>query len=606
MSTLKKSPLNFRVHDPDETPRVSFHQHWKQVRGSSGVVANLLSPNRRGARVHNALCAFLCGIAMAEQKAVLMLQEEQAEQPIDYRDIVQPWDDPRQIPTLMSPLISQVIERMQDPGSTPAAQTVGLLDQLDLGDVAAENEVVGLRDYFVPTGQSRQAVRGHARLIVGRKGAGKTATFYGVRKAVQRGLETLVLDMRPEGHQFTRLREAVLAELSLGQQEYTVSAFWTYLLSAEIAHKILYSPGEYRAAERDPKRFERYEALRDAYEKHGLESADDLSQRLLTQIDRLTERFGDAGDITNRTDLAELIFGGDIRTLNDAVAMYVTEEKDEVWLLIDNLDKSWATRGATPADVMIVGGLLEATRQLERQMQRRHVDLRCLVFIRTDVLEQLQASTPDRGKDSVISLDWDDPELFRELFRKRAVTSTDVKGTFDHVWRTLADPAVGAEDSFGYLIDRTLMRPRDLLLFAQRAQQVAINRGHDKIRQDDIRHAEVGYSEEALLAVSYEIEDTHPALSDAVYSFHGAPTTLSRTDAGELLARGGVPEEEIEGSLELLMWFGLLGVRLENGEELYAHSVQFNLRRLTHPLDSGRGVLTVHRAFQKALAIGDG
>lgn len=67
-----------------------------------------------------------------------------------------------------------------------------------------------------------------------------------------------------------------------------------------------------------------------------------------------------------------------------------------------------------------------------------------------------------------------------------------------------------------------------------------------------------------------------------------------------------MPEEEIEGSLELLMWFGLLGVRLENGEELYAHSVQFNLRRLTHPLDSGRGVLTVHRAFQKALAIGDG
>jgi hypothetical protein len=31
ISTLKKSPLNFRVYDPEETPRVSFHLHWKEV-----------------------------------------------------------------------------------------------------------------------------------------------------------------------------------------------------------------------------------------------------------------------------------------------------------------------------------------------------------------------------------------------------------------------------------------------------------------------------------------------------------------------------------------------------------------------------------------------
>jgi hypothetical protein len=299
---------------------------------------------------------------MAEQKAVLMLQEEQVGQPIDYRDIVQPWGDPSQIPTLMAPLINQVIERMQDAGEVYAPPPMGLLDQLDLGDLAAENEIRGLREYFVPTGQFRQAVRGHARLIVGRKGAGKTAMFYGIRRAVQRGLETLVLDMRPEGHQFTRLREAVLDELSPGQQEYTIAAFWTYLLSAEIAHKILYSPSEYQAAQRDPMRFDRYELLRREYREHGLESADDLPQRLLRQIDRLAERFGAAGEITARTDLAELVFGGDIRTLNDAVAAYVTAEKDELWFLIDNLDKSWATRGATQADVMIIAGLLEATR----------------------------------------------------------------------------------------------------------------------------------------------------------------------------------------------------------------------------------------------------
>jgi hypothetical protein len=149
------------------------------------------------------------------------------------------------------------------------------------------------------------------------------------------------------------------------------------------------------------------------------------------------------------------------------------------------------------------------------------------------------------------------------------------------------------------------MRPRDLLLFVQRALQVALNRGHDKITQDDIRHAELGYSEEALLLVGYEIEDTHPDLSNAVYSFHGAGLTLSRPEAVERLAEGGLPRDRSESALDLLIWFGVLGVRLDGGDELYAHSVQFNLRRMKHPLDAGRGRFVVHPAFRKALGIGE-
>jgi hypothetical protein len=46
------------------------------------------------------------------------------------------------------------------------------LHKIDLGDVAAENEITGLRSYFVQTGPAVQARRGHARLVVGRKGSG--------------------------------------------------------------------------------------------------------------------------------------------------------------------------------------------------------------------------------------------------------------------------------------------------------------------------------------------------------------------------------------------------------------------------------------------------
>jgi len=604
MPALKKSRVKFREHDPGETPQTSLHAQWKQIHGSFGVIANLLTPKRDAALTHNALCAFLCGIAMAEQKAVLLLQEEEAPaQPIDYRELILRWSDPDKIPGLITPTINQVFERMQDVDAGGVALPSGILEQVDFGAPAAENEIAGLQDYFVQTGQFRLAAQGHGRLVVGRKGAGKTAMFYGVRQAVRRGHETLVLDLKPEGFQFTRLREAVLEELSPGQQEQTVSAFWTYVLLAEIAHKILRKPSEYRAAELDPKRFESYQALEKAYFVHELASEGDLSRRLLRQIDRLADRFGGAGDITARTDLAELVYGGDIRSLNDAVAAYVAKEKDELWLLIDNLDKSWATRGATAEDILIVSGLLEATGKLEHQLRRKDVDFHCLVFIRTDVLERLNQSSPDRGKETSINLEWDDPLLFRDIIRRRIVASTDLDGDFDELWRQIAEPLVGIEDSFNYIIHRTLMRPRDLLMFVQRAQQVALSRSHERITAEDIQHAEIGYSEEALLWMGYEMEDTHPGISDSILAFQGAVGAMSREEVTQTLTRGNVELGSVDHAVDLLLWFGFLGVRLGSGEELYAHAVHFSLRRLNHPVEAGNGKFVIHPTFRVALGI---
>jgi hypothetical protein len=604
MSTLETSALKFRSHDPDEQPRLSLHAHWKQVQGSYGVFAHLLSDNRPDHLAHNALCALLCGIALAEQKAVLMVQEEGGSQPIDYRDLVQTYDRPDQVPRLLEQPIATVFERMQEDGSGFEPPPIDLLSRIDLGAPAAENEVAGLGDYYVHAAPFNKALQGHSRLVVGRKGAGKTALFYAIRSAASRGHETLILDLKPQGHQFTRLREAVVAELSPGQQEHTIEAFWTFLLAAEVANKILNNPRELKTAEREPRQFERYEALQHAYFEHGLASAEDFSQRLLRQVDRLAKRFSEIDDVTVRTDLPELLFGGDLRSLVDAVAEYVAAEQPEVWLLMDNLDKGWPTRGASREDIIILGGLLDAARSLERQLERRGVNFRCLIFIRTDILERLDRFSSDRGKESLVALDGDDVEVFREILRKRICASTELDGDFASVWSQVAAPTVGTRDSFGYMAERTLMRPRDMLVFVEQALEVATNRGHTKIDADDIRHAEVAYSETALLFLGYEIEDTAPALAESIYSFHSAPRQMKRKEVEDRLGAAGVPEEEVGSGLELLLWFGFLGIKRRiGGDEEFAYQAQFNLRKLLHQVSSGDAVFVVHPGFRVALAI---
>jgi hypothetical protein len=605
LSLIKKSYVGFRSLDPIETPRLSLHAARRDVAASFGVIAHLLSPNREGATAHNGLCAFICGLAVAEQKPVLMLQEGAATQPIDYRDLVRSYDAANQIGGLLGDTLGAVVERLQDIPSVSPAPLQGILDELDLGNVAAENEISGLRQYFVRTSRFRQVRQGHAQVVVGRKGAGKTALFYGLRQAVKRGREVLVLDMKPEGHQFTRLREAVLEGLSEGQQEYTLGAFWTYLLSAEVAHKILNSQGELNAAKVDPGHHKTYKALEDAYMAHGLQSGDDLSQRLLRQIDRLAARFRAHETIDSMTDLRELVYGGDIRTLNDAVADYLIHEKDEVWLLVDNLDKSWATRGSTREDMLLMRGLLDATQKLQQQLEDRDVAFNSVVFIRTDVYEHLVGRTPDRGKDRVVRLDWEDQDIFRQIVRARVTSSTDLKGEFEEVWPQVASSLVGIQDAFTYIADRTLLRPRDLLMFLGDAVQVALDRGHDRIESQDILDAEDGYSLDMLHGLVFEIEDTHPELSEAVYAFRGSSAELTRSGVEDRLQTAGVAEPDLSDAIELLVWYGFIGVRaIGEDDARFSYNVRYNLRQLLHSVETGVGMFVIHPAFRAALGIG--
>ena len=491
MSVLKKSPLRFKTYDPIETPRLSLQEARRDVLCSFGVIAHLLSPDRDGARVHNARCAFVAGIAVAAGKRVLLLQEGTVAQPIDYRQIVHSYETADQIPRRVEPLIRHLLEQLQEVSRASIRVPKRLLERLDLGDVAAENEIRQLRSYFVRTGQFNEAKRGHARLVIGRKGSGKTAIFYALRDSFSRSKSHLILDLKPEGHQFTKFREVILDLLSPGIQEHTLTAFWTYILLCEIAQKV--SDVDYSWAHRGARRSAAYDNLVGEYRAHGPADEGDFSERLLHQVNRLAQRFSKNVRSLSAGELTQTLFRNDVRSMSAAVGRYLVY-KNSVWVLVDNLDKGWPVRGASEIDIMIIRTLLEATRKLQRQLEERDVDFHSLVFLRNDIYEHLVRETPDKGKETTITLDWPDPEVFKEMVRQRMESSIKLSGTFDNIWPAEFDNYIGTQDSFTFVISRTLMRPRDLLSFLRKAVEVSINRGHERVRQDDLRAAEEEYS----------------------------------------------------------------------------------------------------------------
>jgi hypothetical protein len=597
MSSLKKSGLRFRSFDPKETPRLSLHEAAKQVTSSLAVILHLVAPERVGALADNSRCAFVAGLAMALGKNVLMVQETHAPQPIDYRDVVQSYTEPGQVPDILIPLIGEVVETLQESRFVPIALPLKPLEKLDLGDLAAENEIKALRSYFVPTGEYNEAKRGHARLVVGRKGAGKTAIFYGIRSAYKPSLSHLVLDLKPEGHQFIKLREAVLRELSPGLQQHVLTAFWNYLLLQEIAHKIVQE--EERMSYRNGRLRPAYLRVREAYGARNHLEQGDFSERLLQLVDDILARRKDVPSIGGTPEVSDLIYKKDIRPLNDALGEYLAL-KESVWLLVDNLDKGWPVFAVKSEDILILRSLLEATRKLQRQLESREVEFHAVVFIRNDIYEHLVVESPDRGKDTAVLLDWTDPEVFKEIIRRRIISSAEVEGSFEELWPLFFATHVAGEESFSYIVRHTLMRPREVLSFVRDCLDVAVNRGHEKVSAEDILQAQTAYSEDALQDISLELRDVNPDHPDVPYAFIGAPTVLSRDQVEALVRAGGVAPDQIQKMLDFLLWFGFLGIYVQPDEERYSYQFQHNLAKMQNELKMNEG-FCIHPAFRRAL-----
>lgn len=595
-SILQQSSLSFRSYDPNEDPPLSLHDARKQVASSFGVIGHLLMPERRDAIVHNARCALIAGMAAAAQKVVVLFQEGESQQPIDYRDLVYPYTNPAQLDSALEGPIKRIQDRVFESGTVPSRPSRSLLESLDIGDIAAENEVQQLGSYFIQTSQYHDARRGHARLIVGRKGSGKTAIFYAIRDSVPRTSSYLVLDMKPEGHQFTKLKESVLSRFPEGLQQHTLTAFWTFILLCELCRKVIDNDESW--AQRDASRYETFRKLRRQFRDLVPNDAGDFSERLLYQVDRLSSRIVDISDFTP-PQTTELLFRKEIPILEDIVGEYLAH-KSQVWMLLDNIDKGWPTRGAHSEDVMIIGALLDASRKIEQRLQRHRVPMYFLIFLRNDIYELFLRHTSDRDKDTPVVVDWNDREAFKELILQRIVAATGLSGTFEEVWSTVFDRNVGTRDSFGFAVDRTLMRPRDLIRFLRKAVEVAVNRGNQVVEEDDFLGADSAYSEDMLVSINYELSDVSPDLEDLVYGFIGCRAVMSISEVRDMVAES-IPADFRNEALKLLIWFGFLGISVEDGKELFAYDVRHNLAKINVILKSGKAQLVVHPAFRTSL-----
>lgn len=585
-SRLKKLKLSFRVFDAAEQTRLTAGEAIQKVSESYGLVLTILQSSHPESFSHNLRTMFVAGVAVGLEKPIVLLSTGVEPVPMDVAEISTECRFPEQIDEAVQRLAVDITEAFQQTvyeSERPKTQ----LEKLDLGASSAENELSKLDAYYLATDAFQKTLRGEARLVVGRKGSGKSAVFFQVKNKLSQNKKKLILDLKPDGFQIITLKESLAPFLTAGSLEHLVTAFWEYVLFCEIGTQYLWKMKFF--SKNDPELYEAYKELEDVFKRHNLSSDGDFSERIVASLKRVEEQIAELQESSNNESRLTLTSPQVTNIVHRGILSEVQQVlykclnfKDELWILFDNIDKGWPAHGLTHTDILVVRTLIDAARKVSRNLEQHGRVCYSVIFLRNDVFELLVSETPDRGKEARVLLDWNDRDALKELVRRRLTYSgLSQDRSLDELWRQIATPYINGSPSFDYLLDRCLMRPRFLLDLIGHCKSFAVNAGHQKIEAEDIQKGIKVFSSELVLDIGFEIADVLGySFEDAgalLIRFGGCDQILHESEIFKMLLDDNNNHDEQERLMKILLWHGVIGISSPSGDDAeYIYDFNYN------------------------------
>jgi hypothetical protein len=528
-AAIKDSKVDFRTFDPAETPRFSIIAAISDITASAGVVVPFLEPHVEDSERHNIRAAFVSGLAHGLGREALLVRyaaANAAPAAADFREDVLVFTAESVVTTKVLDFCANTLIAAQAIKKPRANRSTSALQRLTLGATAAENEFRTLEDYFVETAEYLRTARGEIGIVAGRKGSGKTAIFFMVRDSFRKQKNSVLSDLRPESHQLSLFKTHLAEIVDAGAFDHTIAGFWYFLVLSEVLLSLKREIA-FRARQK-PDLFKEVEEMERELARFGISESGDftaLINRLSSYVIDEIKRCEQNKERLTPEKLTNIVYRGGVADVKRLVVRYSAKIEHLVFLF-DNIDKGWATNGVDELDVRLVRLLLEALEKVQRDLATDHRDFRFVVFLRNDVFELMVSGTPDRGKAAVIRIDWTDRVKLKQVIQYRLQASLAEKvHNFNEIWDRFFVSTVAGRDTFDFFVDHCLMRPRFLIAIIEYAIANAINRGHEKVLEDDCLDAVRQHSNSILNDFAYEIRDVSGASENVRTRSLVRPTT---------------------------------------------------------------------------------
>ncbi|WNG19419.1 P-loop ATPase, Sll1717 family [Cystobacter fuscus] len=230
--------------------------------------------------------------------------------------------------------------------------------------------------------------------------------------------------------------------------------------------------------------------------------------------------------IVNKVQIREL------SDVMDLLAEALEEGMRKYYIIIDRLDENWVEDNLRHR---LIRALIETVRDF-----RKVKNAKIVVALRRDLCEKVFQETRDSGfqeekyQSLFLDIEWNKAQLV-ELLDKRITLLG--KRRYLNQSLTLADilpERIQKESSVEYFLNRTLMRPRDAILFLNQCIKRVDNRS--SISADEVREAEGEYSRLRLRALADEWSSDYPNFLKFVDLIKGKPERFALEDieSGEI------------------------------------------------------------------------
>lgn len=319
---------------------------------------------------------------------------------------------------------------------------------------------------------------GKKSLVIGRKGAGKTAIFNYLRNAA------LDRDYLFQSYEADALDYQKVGEIAGNLAQ--ITAFWKDLIYTTSLTLLDQKYGEPVANSRLARatgllsQFANYIMQQDfEFEIKGLKisrsPADDWQARAATSMNAVL-------DITQQLN-----------------------ERPTIMVVFDRLDQGF--RSQTDADpsgsyARTVLGLIRACFEIRRELTSAPVSILPVVLLRTDIFDLLKDPDKNRWTDRAVMLRWHNSEIKRLLEFRIARTIGADPEDFPKGWLTIfnrdfvKDSYDGAakKELFDFIEARTAWRPRDYVYYIRECASYADKAGDERIDFKRVLNTEYNYS----------------------------------------------------------------------------------------------------------------
>jgi hypothetical protein len=252
------------------------------------------------------------------------------------------------------------------------------------------------------------------------------------------------------------------------------------------------------------------------------EMTESVERKLHTEIGGEIEKFKAGGQYDKRMSrekkseivarTRKIISSEQLAELHGVIDMLSIADGDAMksfFIMVDRLDEKWVDDSVR---FRLINALLGSLRSF-----RKIPNLKILVALRSDVLERVVQETEDisfqreKFEDFTVRLVWSKADL-RRLVDKRLNALFKHQYTGDSVGLDDVFPKLtGGKSTFDWMIERTLMRPRDIIAFVNEAIDAAD--GQSTISVTALRKAELEFSRKRKDALLQEWKSAFPTLS---------------------------------------------------------------------------------------------